>query len=106
MVQGMMIKQIPALSLSLLGAAAILAASCSSLPGGDGAGKWPYATLSGGRPLLIAHRGASGVLPEHTLEAYKRAIADGTDCIEPDLVLTKDGVLVDRHDTWLSTTTN
>jgi glycerophosphoryl diester phosphodiesterase len=58
------------------------------------------------RPLIIAHRGASGALPEHTLEAYNRAINDGADCVEPDLVMTKDGVLVDRHDTFLSTTTN
>lgn len=71
--------------------------------GGDG---WPHATLGGKRPLVIAHRGASGALPEHTLEGYLRAINDGADCIEPDLVMTKDGVLVSRHDTWLSTTTN
>ena len=70
------------------------------------AGDWPYATLRRQRPLVIAHRGASGALPEHTLEAYLRALNDGADCIEPDLVMTKDGVLVDRHDTWLSTTTN
>jgi glycerophosphoryl diester phosphodiesterase len=101
MLQGMMLKQIPAL------VALLVLASCNALPGANGAsGAWPYPTLSGGKPLLIAHRGASGVLPEHTLEAYQRAIDDGTDCIEPDLVLTKDGVLVDRHDTWLSTTTN
>jgi glycerophosphoryl diester phosphodiesterase len=96
----MMLKQIPVL------AALLLAASCSAMPGAGSSGKWPYPTLSGGKPLLIAHRGASGVLPEHTLEAYQRAIDDGADCIEPDLVLTKDGVLVDRHDTWLGTTTN
>jgi glycerophosphoryl diester phosphodiesterase len=103
MVQGMMRTQILSIGfLALLG-------SCSSLPGssgGGGSGDWPYATLSGGKPLVIAHRGASGALPEHTLEAYQRALNDGADCIEPDLVFTKDGVLVDRHDTWLSTTTN
>ena len=49
-------------------------------------------------PLLIAHRGASGERPEHTLAAYERAIDQGADFIEPDLVLTKDGVLVARHE--------
>jgi len=63
-------------------------------------------TLSGERPLIIAHRGASGHRPEHTLEAYKLAIEMGADVIEPDLVITKDGTLVTRHDRYLSTTTN
>ncbi len=58
------------------------------------------------RPVVIAHRGASGYLPEHTLEAYKLAIKQGADFIEPDLVMTKDGVLVARHDPWLSDSTN
>ena len=49
-------------------------------------------------PLLIAHRGASGERPEHTLAAYERAIDEGADFIEPDLVLTKDGILVARHE--------
>ena len=65
-----------------------------------------WATLDGAKPLIIAHRGASGYLPEHTLEAYALAIEQGADVIEPDLVLTKDGVLVARHDRYLSTTTN
>lgn len=63
-------------------------------------------TLSGEAPLVIAHRGASGVLPEHTIEAYDRAIEMGVDYIEPDLVITKDGVLVARHDRYLSGSTN
>lgn len=58
------------------------------------------------RPLVIAHRGASGLRPEHTLEAYTLAIDQGADCIEPDLVMTSDGVLIARHDTYLSTTTD
>ena len=57
-------------------------------------------------PIVIAHRGASGTLPEHTLEAYQLAIDEGADFIEPDLVLTKDGVLVARHDPWLSDSTD
>jgi glycerophosphoryl diester phosphodiesterase len=58
------------------------------------------------RPLIIAHRGASGVRPEHTLMAYSAAIAQGADYIEPDLVLTKDGVLVCRHENEISGTTD
>lgn len=58
------------------------------------------------RPLVIAHRGASGERPEHTLAAYKLAIEQGADYIEPDLVLTRDGVLVARHENEISGTTN
>ena len=63
-------------------------------------------TLNGQEPLVIAHRGASGLLPEHTLEAYATAIAQGADFIEPDLVSTKDGVLIARHEPMLDDTTN
>jgi hypothetical protein len=63
-------------------------------------------TLNGQDPLVIGHRGASGLLPEHTLEAYKVAIAQGADFIEPDLVSTKDGVLIARHEPILDDTTN
>lgn len=65
-----------------------------------------FATLDGAPPVVIAHRGASGRLPEHTLEAYALAIDMGADIIEPDLVFTKDDVLVARHDRYLSTTTD
>jgi len=54
-------------------------------------------TLEGQRPLVIAHRGASGYLPEHTLEAYQKAIDLGADVIEPDLISTRDGVLIASH---------
>ena len=57
-------------------------------------------------PLVIAHRGASGERPEHTLEAYARAIDQGADYIEPDLVSTRDGVLVARHENEISETTD
>jgi len=57
-------------------------------------------------PLVIAHRGASGYRPEHTLAAYRLAIRLGADYIEPDLVATKDGVLVARHENEISTTTD
>jgi glycerophosphoryl diester phosphodiesterase len=58
------------------------------------------------RPLLFAHRGASALRPEHTLASYAKAIADGADYIEPDLVSTKDGVLVARHENFMSETTD
>ena len=58
------------------------------------------------RPLVFAHRGASALRPEHTLAAYALAIADGADYVEPDLVCTKDGVLVARHDAYLNETTD
>jgi glycerophosphoryl diester phosphodiesterase len=58
------------------------------------------------RPLVIAHRGASGERPEHTLAAYQRAIDQGADFIEPDLVMTRDGVLVARHENEISGTTD
>lgn len=56
--------------------------------------------------LVIAHRGASALRPEHTLAAYEKAIDDGADAIEPDLVITRDGVLVARHENELSGTTD
>jgi glycerophosphoryl diester phosphodiesterase len=61
----------------------------------------PTSTLNGQRPIVIGHRGASGYLPEHTLAAYRRAIELGADFIEPDLVATKDGVLIARHEPYL-----
>ena len=63
-------------------------------------------TLSGQKPIVVAHRGASGYLPEHTIEGYKLAIQQGADFIEPDLVSTKDGVLIVRHEPMLSGTTD
>lgn len=57
-------------------------------------------------PIVIAHRGASGYLPEHTLAAYELAIEQGADFIEPDLVPTADGVLIARHENELSGSTD
>ncbi|MBV1914833.1 MAG: glycerophosphodiester phosphodiesterase [Pseudomonadales bacterium] len=57
-------------------------------------------------PIVIAHRGASGYMPEHTLAAYSIAILQGADFIEPDLVMTKDGHLIARHDNFLDLTTD
>lgn len=56
--------------------------------------------------IVIAHRGASGYLPEHTLEAYATAYAMGADYIEPDVVMTRDGVLIALHDIHLERTTD
>lgn len=64
------------------------------------------ATAQEDRMLIIAHRGASGERPEHTLAAYDRAIDQGADYIEPDLVPTRDGVLVARHENEISGTTD
>jgi glycerophosphoryl diester phosphodiesterase len=58
----------------------------------------PRPSEAAAKPLVIAHRGASGYVPEHTLAAYWLAIEQGADYIEPDLVITKDGVLVARHE--------
>ena len=60
----------------------------------------------GERMLIIAHRGASGERPEHTLASYERAIDQGADYVEPDLVATSDGVLVARHENDISDTTD
>ncbi|WP_443192014.1 glycerophosphodiester phosphodiesterase [Pseudomonas indica] len=57
-------------------------------------------------PLVIGHRGASGYVPEHTLASYALAVLQGADYIEPDLVMTKDGQLVARHDNELGLTTD
>jgi glycerophosphoryl diester phosphodiesterase len=61
-----------------------------------------FDTLTGKAPIVIGHRGASGERPEHTIEAYKLAIAQGADFVEPDLVVTKDGVLIARHEPMLA----
>lgn len=56
--------------------------------------------------FLIAHRGASAYAPEHTIEAYRLAVQQGADYVEPDVAITKDGVLVCSHDTFLERVTN
>ncbi|MFB2936282.1 glycerophosphodiester phosphodiesterase [Aerosakkonemataceae cyanobacterium BLCC-F154] len=65
-----------------------------------------YLQLNSSLPIIIAHRGASGFRPEHTLASYELAIALNADYIEPDLVSTKDGILIARHENEISTTTN
>lgn len=66
----------------------------------------PTTNVTAKAPILIAHRGASGERPEHTIASYTLAIEQGADYIEPDLVLTKDGVLVARHENEISETTD
>jgi glycerophosphoryl diester phosphodiesterase len=73
-------------------------------PGMSAEAKW--STLEGAAPLVIAHRGASGYRPEHTLASYALAIEMGADYIEPDLVATKDGRLIARHEPLLDDTTD
>lgn len=101
----------------LISASVLVLAACASAPAAPSdsvqtaapAAEAPaqaWNTLTGERPIVIAHRGASGLYPEHTLMAYKTAIAQGADFIEPDLVMTSDGVLIARHDLYLSATTD
>ena len=79
-------------------------AACILVSAADAATR--FVTLDGSAPLIIGHRGASAVRPEHTLEAYRVAIEQGADYIEPDLVPTRDGALVARHENDISGTTN
>lgn len=65
-----------------------------------------WRTLDGTPTRIIAHRGASGVLPEHTLAGYALALQQGADIVEPDLLLTSDSVLVARHDLGLARSTD
>src|SRR5215213_3922590 len=85
---------------------AILSALAVSLPALLGTAQAQEKTLTGERTTVVAHRGASGYLPEHTLEGYKLAIELGAEFVEPDLVVTKDGVLIARHEPMLSGTTD
>lgn len=92
--------------MHISGAKLGLLALVATLAACGGSDDNPYPTLNGDKPLVIGHRGASGYLPEHTLESYKRAIELGADFIEPDLVATKDGVLVARHEPNITGTTD
>lgn len=94
--------------MTAVGATALLSACGGG--GGEEAGDEAMDLMAKGSPgkppLVIGHRGASGELPEHTLEAYQRAIDQGADFIEPDLVLTRDGHMVARHEPMLDGTTD
>lgn len=102
--------------LSLIAASAIVTASLFTGCGSDEdttatltpttAAKTPLLTLDGNAPLIIAHRGLSGLYPEETLPAYEAAADAGADSLELDIHLTKDCVLVARYNHWLSDNTN
>jgi glycerophosphoryl diester phosphodiesterase len=87
--------------LKQLGLMALVVISCCSSTAPP-----PQQTLDGRQALVIAHRGASGYLPESTLEAYQRAIDLGADVIELDLISTRDGVLIASHYPNLATSTD
>ncbi|WP_079436747.1 glycerophosphodiester phosphodiesterase [Zoogloea sp. LCSB751] len=87
--------------LALACCSTLLLSACG---GSDDSNSLP--TLNGDAPLVVAHRGASGYLPEETLEAYSMAIDMGADVVEPDLISTKDGVLIARHDPNLAYSTD
>jgi len=89
----------PAIALSLAATLASLTSPATAAPA-------EAAEPSLVEPILIGHRGASGYRPEHTLAAYRLAVAQGADYIEPDLVSTKDGVLVARHENEIGGTTD
>jgi glycerophosphoryl diester phosphodiesterase len=88
----------------LLAACALCACGVEAPPPVQTSGKWR--TLDGKPPLVIAHRGASGYRPEHTIASYTLAIEQGADYIEPDLVATRDGHLIARHEPMLDDTTD
>jgi glycerophosphoryl diester phosphodiesterase len=81
----------------LLLAVSAAAAGCAALP---------PRSVKPASVLVLAHRGASGVRPEHTLQAYRLGAEQGADAIEPDLVMSRDGVLIARHDHFLGASTN
>ena len=89
-----------------LGATAAAAAAMTTLPATQAEGGVPTYGGFKKKPLIIGHRGASGERPESTLAAFKLAIAEGADFIEPDLVMTKDGHFVVRHENDISQTTD
>jgi len=95
-----------ALAAALLAACATAPAPQVSAPPPPAPGAPAPAPAPAPKALVIAHRGASAQRPEHTLSAYLKAIQDGADAIEPDLVMTRDGVLVARHENDISATTN
>ncbi|OWJ73738.1 VPLPA-CTERM sorting domain-containing protein [Haematobacter missouriensis] len=92
----------PMTSRITLAAAALLATALSA----PIAGAATYGTLSGKAPIVVAHRGASGYLPEETLGGYELALKMGADYIEPDVQMTADGALIAMHDATLNRTTN
>jgi glycerophosphoryl diester phosphodiesterase len=99
---------------SLLGGSLLVGSVAAAPPASSGASAArhvapplaPPAAPTAAGTYLIAHRGASAYAPEHTLESYRLAIEQGADYVEPDLTITKDGVLVCSHDPFLERVTN
>ncbi|KAL4085811.1 hypothetical protein PRIC1_014820 [Phytophthora ramorum] len=94
--------------MTTLGLAGVLFLAIASW-GADKNTKADISTLSSKplkHPTIVGHRGAPGYLPDHTIAGYTLAIQVGVDVIEPDLVSTKDGVLVVRHEPYIDGTTN
>ena len=85
---------------------ALTCAAAATLVACGGSGPAPFLTLDGTQPLVLGHRGSAGYLPDHTLEGYRLAIQNGADFIEPDLVATKDGELIARHEPNITGTTD
>jgi glycerophosphoryl diester phosphodiesterase len=102
----MVISRFRARLLALVALAALLAAGTVVALAGGGEARSSFRAATPGEPLVIAHRGASGYRPEHTLPAYELGARMGADYVEPDLVSTKDGVLVARHENEISATTD
>lgn len=90
-------------ALSLLVLSAVFTAPAALAERGPRGEGW---SAQKARPLVIGHRGTAGHLPEHTLESYALAIELGADFVEPDVVATKDGVLIARHEPNMIATTN
>ena len=101
----------PALALTLAGAVAAAPATAATAAAAPATAATaptaaPAYTAEHSTPEVIGHRGASGYRPEHTLASYRLAIEQGADYVEPDLVITKDGVLVARHENEIGSTTD
>lgn len=107
-----MTSLLPTSRRALVAASALATLAVAPVAGPAGAAPVTASTLSAGPvkqlddPLVFGHRGASGYRPEHTLAAYQLAVEQGADYVEPDLVSTKDGVLVARHENEISGTTD
>lgn len=94
---------------SLRSASLIALAAATLVAGGRtilAADPQPFQTLDGKPPLVVGHRGLPGLMPEETQPSYDMAAALGTDALEEDLHLTRDCILVARHNPWLSDNTN
>jgi glycerophosphoryl diester phosphodiesterase len=96
------IRSLTTVAVSVIAATAVSTAAATPGSSGTSAGTGHHVS----EPLVLGHRGAAGYRPEHTAGGYELAAAMGADYIEPDLVPTKDGVLVDRHEPEISQTTD